>query len=193
VLTEDVLQIQGQYLQAGGNAAALVRNNLPTFPSDMGGVLLLHHGVAYNSDWHHTLLGDKKGVSLERISLEGSTQDANNWHSAAATVGFGTPTYQNSQFLDKVSTAENTFSLAKNTFSPDGDGFEDFLKIDYALSATGFVANIDIYDAEGRLVKWLVRNELLGVEGFFKWDGTTEAGTKAQMGIYVVWINASER
>lgn len=193
VLTEDVLQVQGQYLQAGGNAAALVRNNLPTFPSDVGGVLLLHHGVAvdglaYNSDWHHTLLADKKGVSLERISLEGSTQDANNWHSAAATVGFGTPTYQNSQFSDMANVAQNTFSVAKKTFSPDGDGFEDFLKIDYALETTGFVANIDIYDAEGRLVKRLARNELLGLQGFLKWDGTTDAGAKARMGIYVVWI-----
>ena len=38
-----------------------------------------------------------------------------------------------------------------------------------------------------QLVKRLIDNESLAAQGNFKWDGTTDDGTKARIGIYVVW------
>jgi len=52
----------------------------------------------------------------------------------------------------------------------------------------GYTGNITIYDSQGRLVKYLVRNSLLGTEGTFSWDGRTEASQKASIGIYIIYF-----
>jgi hypothetical protein len=142
----------------------------------------------YSERFHNPLLSDKNGVSLERIDPEGASNDSNNWHSAASTVGYATPTYQNSQFLNIESSSDEIFSIPNNTLSPDGDGYEDFLLINYNTSQSGFLANIRIFDAKGRMIKTLVSNELLASEGSYKWDGDTDDGKKSRIGIYVVWI-----
>ena len=54
--------------------------------------------VKYKDDWHFKLIDDAEGVSLERIDPDGTSQDETNWHSAASTAGYGTPTYKNSQY-----------------------------------------------------------------------------------------------
>jgi flagellar hook assembly protein FlgD len=51
-----------------------------------------------------------------------------------------------------------------------------------------YVANVQIFDAMGRMTKRLLENELLGLEGTFKWDGSTDNGDKARIGIYILWI-----
>ncbi len=143
--------------------------------------------LVYTDEFHNALLDDTEGVSLERITFNGPTNDPNNWQSAAATIGYATPTYLNSQFLEPTTSSANTFELPNRTFSPDGDGFEDVLIIDYASPQGGWVANIRIYDANGRLVKQLVNNESLASEGNFIWEGDNDEGTKARIGIYIVW------
>jgi hypothetical protein len=40
----------------------------------------------------------------------------------------------------------------------------------------------------GRLVRRLLNNELLGTEGSFTWDGTSDAGKLCNVGIYVIFI-----
>jgi hypothetical protein len=144
--------------------------------------------LKYDEGFHNALLDDTEGVSLERITFSGPTSDPNNWQSAAATIGYATPTYRNSQFQEPTTTEDNTFELPNRTFSPDGDGFEDVLIIQYATPQGGWVANIRIYDANGRLVKQIINNESLANEGNFIWEGETDANDKARIGIYVVWI-----
>jgi len=70
--------------------------------------------------------------------------------------------------------------------SPDGDGFQDALIIDYQTSNPGFLANIRIYDARGRLIKKLNQQTLIATEGSLKWDGSTDDNEKASIGIYVL-------
>lgn len=52
----------------------------------------------------------------------------------------------------------------------------------------GYVANVKIVDPHGREVKRLADNELLGTDGFFRWDGDRENGSKASIGSYMVWF-----
>ncbi|MBK7869603.1 MAG: lamin tail domain-containing protein [Saprospiraceae bacterium] len=174
------------------NPAALLDNNLPTFDDDEGNITIRFAGVTidsfdYSDDLHFALLDDDEGVSLERISTTSPTQSPGNWHSAASTAGFATPGYQNSQFFTGNNNSNKVISLSNNTFSPDGDGFEDILIIEYNADQPGLSVNIRIFDANGRLVKRLIDNESLAAQGNFKWDGTTDDGTKARIGIYVVW------
>lgn len=175
----------------------VVGNALPSLPDQGGKVTLFAEGqpgeavildaVDYDPGWHHPLLASTRGVSLERIDPFGETQAASNWHSAAASVGYGTPGAENSQQF-RLPEQGTIFSLPYKTFSPDGDGEADFLLVSYQVEKNGYTATVVVYDAYGRLVKEIARSELLGASGSFKWDGAHYNGGKARTGIYVVWI-----
>ncbi len=149
--------------------------------------------LIYSEDWHFALLdnidskGKGDGVSLERISIYQPTQDQNNWHSASQNVGWATPTYLNSSTTEIVGNDE--ISISPEIISPNSDGFDDFTIISYNFSDVDFVANIRIFDAHGRLVNHLVKNETTGLEGFYKWDATDEDGEKVRTGIYIVLVD----
>lgn len=140
--------------------------------------------MIYDEDMHHSLLKVTKGVSLEKINLIGGNSNK-NWHSAASSVNYGTPAYQNSQYLE-AETATTKFELSPEVFSPDNDGFEDVLQISYKLDEPGYMLNVVIYDSRGREVKKLIQNELLGTKGSFIWNGEDENHEKANMGIYIL-------
>jgi len=191
VITEEPSDILNQYMVQ--NPRAFIQGDLPTLDNDEGNVTLRLNEVTidsfdYEDDYHYQLLDDEEGVSLERLSPESNTQDAGNWHSAAATVGFATPTYENSQFFPTTPVLDETISLPNNTFSPDGDGFEDVLLINYLTDGPGYTLNLRIFDSNGREVRQLLNNELLGSSGTFQWDGTTTEPSKARIGIYVLWF-----
>ena len=83
---------------------------------------------------------------------------------------------------------KDLIELPVETVSPDGDGYEDFLLINYHVNDLGYVANIDVYDASGRLIRNLVNGELLSREGSLQWDGTDNNGRKAGVGIHILFI-----
>lgn len=208
VLTEEANQVRAQYTTV--NPEHFVENNLPTFADKEGAVFLyaaydsayldqfgnpqtaylvkVLDQFDYEEDFHSPLIDDKNGVSLERIDQNAPTNDANNWHSAASTVGYATPTYQNSVFLTNDIAGSELIQLPVETLSPDADGYQDFLLINYNVDDIGYVANIDIYDATGRLIRNLVNGELLDREGSLQWDGTDNNGQKARVGIHLLTI-----
>lgn len=192
VLTENVNNIRTEYLTNNPNAF-LELPDLPTFSNDKGNVYLFY-GIgkyfdwfSYTDDMHFPLLKDVEGVSLERLDFNRATNDAGNWHSAAENVGFATPGLQNSQY-NPTQDGVGTLSSAPEVFSPDNDGFEDVLNINYELDNVGYVGNMIVYDANGRQTKVLMENELLGTEGIVTWDGTNTEGFKARMGIYIIFF-----
>ncbi len=172
---------------------ALIANDLPTLGGDIGNVTLISPAFVtidsfdYDEDFHSPLLDEKRGVSLERINPDSPVQGPSNWHSAAGTRGFATPTGVNSQFFP-TGQGQSQIRITNPRFSPDEDGFEDFLLLEYELEKPGYLANIQIFDALGRLVWRLANNELLAESGQFKWDGYTLEGSRARIGIYVVWV-----
>lgn len=194
VLTENVFDIQSRYMNTA--AYSFVQTNLPTY-EDKGGTVVLYLPVfstalvidqfSYMESMQYPLLSNKNGVSLERINPSAPTQSDNNWHSAAEEVGYATPTYQNSQFIAKnASTGDDLLWLETNRLSPDNDGFEDFLQIQYILDRPGYAANLRIFDSKGRLIKILTENELLLTEGNIKWDGVDDEGARARTGVHIL-------
>jgi len=145
--------------------------------------------VAYHEDWHAALVDDPEGVSLERISHKAPSNNKANWHSAAKTAQYGTPTYENSQ-SGSISPSEEPFELKHKTFSPDQDGYKDYLIIQYQMEQSGYLANINIYDTKGRHITALTNNHLMGKSGRLKWDGTRDNGQKAPKGVYILHIEA---
>ncbi|MBP6032278.1 MAG: lamin tail domain-containing protein [Crocinitomicaceae bacterium] len=169
----------------------MIQMDMPSYNIDSGTIYLFYNSeqidrVSYSEDWQLSLIDNSDGVSLERISPNASSNQTSNWHSAAESIGFATPGRVNSQY-QYVGTSES-ISLQKDVFSPDQDGFEDILVVNYAFSESGLLAKARIFDDFGREVKVLFSNELMGTTGFFTWDGVNTKQAKAPIGIYVLVI-----
>jgi len=190
VVTEDADNLAMNYLVRNPDNVLTI-SSLPSFPDEEGTVILLNFQgtivdeVRYKKSWHFKLLTNDEGVSLERIDPAASSQDETNWHSAASTAGFGTPTYKNSQF--KQSTGSTAAIEVSKIFSPDNDGLDDIASIQYKMDAPGYIANITLFDAAGRPVRNLVRNGTLGLSGYWNWDGLDDKGNKLPVGPYIVF------
>lgn len=141
----------------------------------------------YISTYHNPLLStsDQEGVSLERIRPEGPTNSGWNWTSAANQ---GTPTRVNGQRGQATPIAGDLITLLSARISPDGDSYEDFLDIVYQLPTSGYAATMTIYDAEGTVVKKVLRQELAGASGAIRWDGDTDNGSLARPGIHILYM-----
>ena len=154
------------------------------------GLDTLYDEFTYSVKWHHIMVKNPKGVALERINPGLPTQSPDSWHSAASEVYYGTPGYKNSQYRS-IDSTEETKKWAwtdPESFSPDNDGVDDVCLIHYKTDAGGYVANVLILNAVGVKVYKLASNRLLSTEGFLTWDGKTENGKNANVGIYVLYF-----
>ena len=139
----------------------------------------------YSEKMHYPLLKITKGVSLERVAFDQPSMDANNWHSAAERVHFGTPGYENSM-LQTTEPSEDEITINPDVFSPDGDGFDDACFINYHFDEAGYTMNTYIFNVSGQLIRHLVKGELVGQEGSALWNGLDNNGNKVPVGVYVV-------
>ncbi len=196
----------GQYLALTTNKMRLVEdyplgrsddmiemNAFPVLPNESASILLIDDedqimdAFEYHEDMHLSLLESVDGVSLERISFDQPTQDPNNWQSASSTVGFATPGYQNSQSMEVA--PKGVLTIEPKVFVPANFGSTitpDFTTINYQLTSTGQLANVNIYNRNGQLIKNLASGISLASNGFLRWDGTTDGGSVASMGYYLI-------
>ena len=191
VITESRSLVLYDYI-ANNPDAFIEIGSMPSFNDDESNVILLNEQgnivdeVAYSDKWHFKLISNKEGVSLERIDYDARSQDEQNWHSAATNVGYGTPTYKNSQYRIDAGV-QGEITVTPDIVSPDNDGTDDFATINYSFPEPGYVAGITIFDASGRPVRYLQRNALCGVKGYFRWDGLGEKNQKLPVGIYIIY------
>ena len=189
VITENPADIEARYLCKFPER--LFETKLPSYADDEGIVALIDQNnnlidlFHYTEQMHFALLDEEEGVSLERINFDEKTNNPSNWHSAASSYGYATPTYQNSQFSE-INPAEKELWLDPKVFSPNGDGYHDLLIIHYAFRSANNFGRIRIFDIAGRLVKELVNNGLFGMEGFYIWDGIDNTGEISPSGVYIV-------
>lgn len=191
VCTANPVVLQSQYL-CRQPASILSVANMPSYNDDAGSVVLLNQQgktideLDYKEDWHFPLLENREGVSLERIDPDALTFTAQNWQSAASTVGYATPTDRNSQWIDGSFHA-NDIQLTPKVFSPDNDGFDDILTLQYHFDTPGYVATVQVFDALGRPIRYLANAELCGTSGSIHWNGLDASNRALPMGIYVVY------
>lgn len=196
----------GDYLALTTNASWLISNyhvkepttvlqlpSLPSFPNQSGNVVLLENNsnivdeLGYQASWHHPMARNKKGISLERIRQDVTTQLAENWTSAAMDAGYATPGYQNSQVYEEQDN--NRFFLDNGWFSPDGDGLLDDCRIHYELKQSGYLSSIRIFNRQGMLQRILVNNVICALQGTFTWNGMDAQGRLLPNGLYILVID----
>lgn len=190
VLSSDPAVVKSQYISQNPDAFVQLAS-MPSFPDNNGYVIILNEQgnivdeVDYSDKWQFALLHNTEGVALERIGYDGASVQS-NFHSAATSVGYGTPGYKNSQY-DMELQLKGEVTVTPETFSPDNDGTDDFLTINYSFPSQGYVANITIFDASGRPVRYLQRNSLSGIRGYFRWDGLDDKQRRLPQGIYIIY------
>ncbi|MBK8773817.1 MAG: hypothetical protein IPM10_03135 [Chitinophagaceae bacterium] len=191
MVTESAALVMRDYV-AQNPIAFLEVSTMPSFNDDAGNVILLNEQgkiidqLNYLDDWHFALISNEDGVALERIDYNAATQNQQNWHSAASSINYGTPTYKNSQYKADAAV-QGEITVTPEIISPDNDGIDDFAIINYSFSEPGYVANISIFDANGRPVRYLQRNALNGLKGYYRWDGLGEKQQKLASGIYIIY------
>lgn len=157
---------------------------LPPYTNQQGNVTLysdqntLIDSIYYNSSMHSAHLIDAKGVSLERITI-----DKNTLQSASTLHGGATPGYRNS--VVDIDIPQNKITLTSKTFSPNGDGFEDELEINYALIKPNYIITIEIYNDKRQLIRKLAHQNLAGTHGKLIWDGKNDSGIACAKGHYI--------
>ena len=141
--------------------------------------------VEYTSAW-----GGGDGRSLEKLNPDMKSDMRSNWGTCVSLQKM-TPGTKNSIFLESL-PASGVIVLDPNPFSPDGDGFDDHLRISYNLPFSQATITVLIFDSKGREVRTLSNNLATGSQGILLWDGFTNQNKRARIGRYILKIIAVE-
>lgn len=192
-ISADPNWIKNKYLPP--DTVSMIQTTLPSYPNDKGAVVLLDDQgkiideLNYDDKWHFSLISNTEGISLERLNPAAATQQSSNWHSGSGSSGYGTPGYRNAQTSNQQ--VSSTFiSLNTKIISPDNDGRDDYLMIQYSFPDPGRVITIRVYDVAGREILKIANNILCGTSGQFKWDGFDLTGKAVHKGFYVLYAEA---
>jgi hypothetical protein len=189
-ITRNTGVLKGEYIFSNEKNFFQLKN-LPSFNDDAGAVAIADGEgrvidyFQYSKEMHSIFIKDDEGVSLERIS-NSDLSGFQNWKSASASVGFASPGYANSNTID-FELAGDPLTVEPEIFNPLS-GQPNFTLIHYSFDHSGYVANANVFDSQGRRVKGLANNDILGTKGFYRWDGDRDDGSKASVGSYMVWF-----
>ena len=136
---------------------------------------------AYNEKMHTAGISNKKGIALERVDYNRPANDTENWQSASASSGFGTPGYENSQYNPNTGI-EDGITIIYPEINADN------YSIQYRFNSSGYRCRAYVYDMTGKMVNIIANNELLGTEGNLNWNGKRNSGQTLASGIYLIYM-----
>ena len=174
------------------NNAFVFECNLPSMPDVEGSIGVCTSSLewvdklSYTSNWHHELISNEEDVSLERVNLGTNTQQSSNWHSATYNSGYATPTQVNSQTGNFSSSGSIT--LSTDLLTPNNDGIDDILSINFSLNKSGWVGSILVFDAFGRETLSLLNNKPVGPNHTIFWHGLGKNEARIKRGAYIIYI-----
>ncbi len=175
-------------MQIDRSSLSLSSSGDAIYLADVTGVII--DSVHFDENWQNPNVFDTDGIALERINPEGESNSENNW-SSSTNVSGGTPNIQNTIFQKPGILPESSgISFSPNPFSPDGDGFDDNLFINYKLDAPDYLLRVRIFDRYGREVRKLIDGQQAGFEGALLWDGLNDDQNKNRVGIYIILFEA---
>ncbi len=187
-ITSNAPALEGEYIQ-DQKVNFLQVSGLPAFDDDSGSIAISDNEgntidfFRYSKEMHSVFIKDEEGVSLERISSSASN-GSQNWASASALAGFATPGLLNSNTVT-FERGEDPLLVEPEIFNPLS-GQSNFALIRYNFEQGGYVANVRIFDSYGRTVRKIANNDILGTDGFYRWDGDCDEGSKAGLGSYMI-------
>ena len=193
VITSDKAALLGRFPLSDPGKVIEV-SSLPSMPDDEGHLILYDRRlekideIYYDEGMHYSLLSDYEGISLEKVRTNSNSADRTQWHSASETSGWGTPGEPNSS-LSEDPEGGDMVVLSSTKITPDNDGNEDFLIIDFKLKGMGNVISVDVFNETGRFMKRVTDNLFAGSEASVVWNGTAEDEKLVNTGIYILLIS----
>lgn len=168
------------------------RHDWPVLNNSGGRLLLLNQQrkttdrVVYDPDWHYPLHADVRGISLERIALEGPGWLAASWFSASLTEQGATPGRQNSQLAQPPESTEEMLWLETEVIHPCDPEYPQQARVHLSFPEPGCTGECLVLRTDGTLVKEVFSRGLLPVQGVVTWDGSDQNDRAVPEGIYVI-------
>ena len=138
--------------------------------------------LQYNDTWPMT-----QSRSTEKYRLSAVSNHSGNWGISVAGAG-RTPGAENSLYFSSL-PEKGQLNFTPNPFSPDGNGIDDFLTLEYALPFERAVVRWEVLDMSGRVIARPVYHIHAGQNGRLTWDGKQDNGASARIGIYVMKVS----
>ena len=161
---------------------------IPGFPAlnnSADAVILIDpHGNQMDDMLYDQFSGLVEGRSFERIRSSAPGSEPGNW-GVCVDVAAATPGLKNSLQLTTL-VSDLQINLTPNPFTPDGDGLEDQLLIQYDLPLEHGLMSVMIFDMAGRKIAEPVQAKPVSHRGEFVWDGVANYGGIAVTGLYVM-------
>jgi hypothetical protein len=123
---------------------------------------------------HHTIYHPTQGTHLLGFEVD-FPDDLNPTNNLA---------FKNLQVIGEI----GELALSPAVFSPNNDGIDDRLQIDYRLPEAGGKLTVCIFDARGIRIHNICHNEPWAIaQGTLYWDGKSANGNMP-IGMYIVYL-----
>lgn len=126
------------------------------------------------------------GRSTEKFRPDYPSDDSSRW-AVCVTADGATPGEQNSVYFDTIPQSGRII-LSPNPFSPDGDGHDDQLTIQYKSPFASPLVNVQCYDILGRRIRTLAWRRAMPQESIITWDGRDDRNHLCRMAIYIIKV-----
>ena len=177
------------------DSSLILESSLPLLDDDNGSLILsyfnktsfkLIDSFSYDKNWHNPLLTLTEGISLEKINPSFVSDKSQNWQSASKQIYYGSPGLKNSQFIDTfLNDKHKLYQILNTTISPNQDGFQDVLSIQFNLDLAGYKINAEIYNLSGFLIK-TISQDLIATKDFINWFGEDNKNKPVFSGNYIL-------
>jgi len=144
----------------------------------------------YTANWHNPANKSTKRISIEKFNPLMLSDTPLSWSSSTDAQFGGTPGKTNSIYVPPT-RSEEIFNLSPSTFSPNGDGSDDYLSIAISLPADSYQLSVSVYDMSGKLLRRLAAGTPAGPVTQLWWDGCDDSGQPMPAGSYRVTMNAA--
>ena len=87
-----------------------------------------------------------------------------------------------------IAYIKEEIAIEPEIFSPDNDGVDDRLMINFKLKEDGYLVSVRIFNSLGKEVRKLATNVNLANDDSLFWDGLGSRKMRAPIGVYLIYI-----
>jgi len=170
-------------------------SKLISMPDDHGIISLLNENnevvdrLEYDETFHLKWLKETEGRSLERKRFNKETNSSDNWSSATDDIGLASPTYNNSQHIERDKLDRASFWLSKEVLNPIRNQTEKQIEIHFNSSEETRMVNVKVFTSAGLYLGEIIKGRSIRNDGILVWDLNMEGQLLAN-GTYILGIES---
>ncbi len=187
-----ILTGQSELFSCSEDCSILSVPGFPTLNNSEDAVILIDpQGIRMDEISYDAYTALAEGRSLERIRTDAPGTDPRNW-GICIDESASTPGAENSLYLNELAT-ELKIDLSPNPFTPNGDGQQDKLVINYELPFEQGLMSIAVFDMAGRRIAEPALAEAVSHRGQIIWNGAASYGGIAVTGLYICKVMVDDQ